>query len=394
MPTLNFTVRGIESLKPSHVRTDYFDEGITGFGIRVSEKGRKTWFVMYRHHRRLRRMTFGTYPTMCLADANKRAKELLVESDDGKDPARAKQVERNAETFADLAVEYIERHAKKKKKSWENDDRILESDFLPELGILKAKDITRPDILRILDKISDRGAPIMANRSLEVVRKMFNFGIRRGIVTLNPCSQIDRPHKERQRDRVLSEEEIRKVWAAADQEPKIISTIVKLRLVTAQRGQELTAMRRQDLDLKGRWWTIPKEYCKNGLSHRVPLSDLAMEVLRDWFAEETSLPWVFPSPRGTGTHIEWVRKAVDRICETSKVDFIARDLRRTAASHMTGMGIPRLVVSKILNHVETGITAVYDRHSYDADKREAMEKWGKKFVAILNDTEEKAAQSS
>lgn len=98
------------------------------------------------------------------------------------------------------------------------------------------------------------------------------------------------------------------------------------------------------------------------------------------------LPWVFPSPKREG-HLTWVRKAIRRIRKSCNVDFVAHDLRRTAASHMTSMGIPRLTVSKILNHVESGVTAVYDRHSYDAEKRDALERWGQRISTLLTDTQ-------
>ena len=107
-----------------------------------------------------------------------------------------------------------------------------------------------------------------------------------------------------------------------------------------------------------------------------------MVVIKEWKKERVVLPWVFPSPKGDG-HITWVRKAVRRIRKSCEVDFVAHDLRRTAASHMTSIGIPRLTVSKILNHVESGVTAVYDRHSYDTEKRDALEKWGQRLTAIL-----------
>jgi hypothetical protein len=122
--------------------------------MRVSELGRKSWVAMYRHHRQKRRMTLGTYPTVGLADARERAKKILGQVANGQDPAQTKQTDRNAETFSDLANEYIERHAKAKKKSWEADDRVLNKDFLPSLGPIKARDVSRKDILRIFGRHS------------------------------------------------------------------------------------------------------------------------------------------------------------------------------------------------------------------------------------------------
>lgn len=184
----------------------------------------------------------------------------------------------------------------------------------------------------------------------------------------------------------------------------------KLRLVTAQRGGEIESMRWQDIDLEAGWWTIPAEYSKNNLSHRVPLSQMALDILLDHkktidvdlekakqkaersgnkayyeIKKKKYADWVFPSPVYKGGHITNVQKAAARVKMNSGIeDFKLHDLRRTAASMMAGSGIPRLVVSKILNHVEQGVTRVYDRHSYDSEKRAALDKWARRLGAILS----------
>jgi hypothetical protein len=129
----------------------------------------------------------------------------------------------------------------------------------------------------------------------------------------------------------------------------------------------------------------PGELSKNGLDHRVPLSAQALRILKDLrnITEKSKSKWVFPSTRETGPHINHAQKAIERIVKRSGVEFRGHDLRRTSASLMVGAGVPRLVVSKILNHVETGVTSVYDRHSYDQEKRSALDFWGRRLEAIL-----------
>ena len=141
-------------------------------------------------------------------------------------------------------------------------------------------------------------------------------------------------------------------------------------------------MARAEIDKGTAWWTIPAEKAKNGLSHRVPLSPLAVSILKEAEAEAGELPWMFPGRR-KGRHLEQLVQAAHRIRDRSKVNFTPHDLRRTAASHMTGMGISRLTVSKILNHAEKGVTATYDRHSYDAEKRLALDAWATRLEEIL-----------
>ena len=223
----------------------------------------------------------------------------------------------------------------------------------------------------------------MANRVLALVRKMFNFAIERDWLEMNPCHMVKRAAPERQRDRVLSEDDIRACWKALNKENSVIAAVLRLRLLTAQRGGEVLNAMWCEIDLRTGWWTIPGERGKNGLAHRVPLSPPAVKVLKSLRSLTGDSPWVFPSPKKEGASIAHVQKAIERIVERSGVDFRGHDLRRTAASLMVGGGVPRLVVSKILNHVETGVTAVYDRHSYDLEKRAALDFWGRRLEAIV-----------
>lgn len=395
MPILNFTARSIEALKPRpSAQVDYRDGSLPGFGIRVSPGGRKAWTVVYRSNGRLRRLTLGVLPHVSLADARARAKVALHQAAQGDDPATLKIDERRAETFADLAAEYIERHAKH-KRSGDEDIRIIKGSphkkrtgkrphvpLVKRWGTRKVKEISRRDVRELLDEIGER-APIMANRVLALVRKMFNFAIERDWLEANPCHMVKRVAPERQRDRVLSEDEIRALWKALDSEDAIIAAVFRLRLLTAQRGGEVLGARWDEMDLTSGWWTIPAARSKNGLAHRVPLSPQALKVLKSLRSVTGDSPWVFPSPKKEGASIAHAQKAIERVVERSGVDFRGHDLRRTAASLMVGAGVPRLVVSKILNHVETGVTAVYDRHSYDPEKRAALDFWGKRLEQIV-----------
>jgi len=249
-------------------------------------------------------------------------------------------------------------------------------------GNRRTKDIKRRDVRELLDEVAAR-APIMANRTLALIRKMFNFAIEHDWLEANPCHMIKRPGEEKQRERVLNEDEIRLVWKALDDQSSLIAALFRIRLLTAQRGGEVHGAAWSEFDLATGWWTIPAERSKNGLAHRVPLSAQALRILKPWRETVDDSQWVFPSSRQKGPHIAHAQKAIERIVLASGVQFRGHDLRRTAASLMVGAGVPRLVVSKILNHAETGVTAVYDRHSYDAEKRAALDFWGKRVEVII-----------
>jgi len=236
VPKIRLTHRAIGPLTAGRWLTDYWDEGLPGFGVRAHHSGRKTFIVRYNAEGGKRRMTLGTHPTMSLADARARAREILGAVAGGEDPQVERRVEKNAETFAELAAEYMERHAKRKKRRWREDERIIKVDLLPGWRHKKARGISRRDVGDLLDGIVERGSPIMANRIKALISKVFNFGISREIVDNNPCFGVPMPAKARQRDRVLSEEEILAVWNALNQEEPIMAATFKMRLLTAQRG--------------------------------------------------------------------------------------------------------------------------------------------------------------
>jgi len=384
MVSMKMTARSVEAIRlPAAGQIDYWDADHPGFGLRVSAGGRKAWVAMYRHGNVKRRLTIGTYPALSLAEAREKAAVAHhAVQYSGADPATAKKAERAAETFAELAHDYIELHAKRHKRSWRKDLLILEKDVLSRFGKRKANGITRRDIITMLDEIVSRGAPIQANRTLEIIRKLFNWAVARDILGANPCYRLPKPSSENRSDRVLREEEIRAVWLALAAEALSTAATFKLRLLTAQRGAEVLAMRWDQIS--SGWWTIPAEIAKNGLAHRVPLSNPVLSLLDEVRPLGKGSEWVFPSADGEGHRVA-IHMAHNRIRHRSGVSFVPHDLRRTAASHMTSMGVSRLVVSKVLNHVESGVTAVYDRHSYDGEKRAALDAWGRRVEEILSD---------
>jgi integrase len=297
MAKASFTARWVAAVaSPATGQLDYFDTKPPGIGLRVTPRGRKTWFIMYRSGGRLRRLALGTYPALSLADARQQAMTARHTVAQGEDPALHKQTLRHAPTVEIIAQQYLDLYAKVHKKSWRADARLLAKEVLPQWGRRKASEISRRDVLALLDWLVERGAPIQANRVLALVRKLFNWAISRDVLAYNPCFQVKAPGKETQRDRVLEEDEIRAVWDACEALHPLFSAYFKLRLLTAQRAGEVRTMRWEDVDLATGWWTIPARITKNGLAHRVPLSGPAHDILQALHTTAAS-PWIFPSPR-------------------------------------------------------------------------------------------------
>ncbi len=301
----------------------------------------------------------------------------------------ARRAERQAETVQDLVDEYLAKYARPRKRTADEDERCLKKDILPYWGDRKAKSITRREAIVLLDTIVDRGSPIMANRTLADVRRVFAFGVERDILEVNPLLGIKPPAKEIRRDRILSDEEIMKFWSGLDRarmsEP--VRLALKLLLVTIQRRSEVVEATWSEFDLSNRIWTIGAERTKNGIVHTVPLSEPALELLDAIKEIGGGARWVFPSDRLEDRPIG--RRLINHCLtvnrETIEVNNLRpHDLRRTGASQMTTMGIPRLVVSKILNHADREVTGVYDRHSYDQEKRHALDAWGRRLSEIVS----------
>lgn len=384
-----FTARLITNLKPKKHRYEIWEGN--GFGIRVSPAGKKSWVYVYHYQNRSRRMTLGDYPKMSLAEAHiahaKAVEALRMGNDPGIKRVSENQLDRLAPTVEQLITEYIEKWAKPRKRSWKEDQRMLLKDIQPTWGKRKAKEIKRREVILLLDKISGRGSPIAANRTLAVLRRMFNFAIERDILETSPCFLVKAPSKENRKERFFSEEEIKDFWHGLDSAnmSELTKLALKFQLTTAQRKGEIISAEWNEFDLKKGWWTIPGTKTKNGKTHLVPLSPLAESLLKEIKKLSDNSQWLFPSPK-EGQHISGpaLDKAVRRNqnCLKSAKQATPHDLRRTAASHMTALGIPRLVVAKILNHSDKGVTSIYDRHSYDTEKLDALKLWGQKLSKI------------
>ena len=373
-------IRALETPEKAH--RIWYDNEIPGFGVRVTRAGTRAFILNYRVEGRERRMTIGTWPSWTATAARNRAKELRREIDQGIDPLGSKERQRSAKTFSELAKEYLEKYASKKKSGY-RDAEYLRRDVLPRWGRRKAKDITRSSVMDLVEAKAET-APIAANRLLACVSKVFNWAIARGYLDTNPCVRVPAPGVEKKRDRVLSEDEILAFWTALDEggdSTANVKSILRLILITAQRPGEVCEMEWADID--GEWWTIPAEKAKNGLSHRVPLCAMALQELETRRGSEDR--WVFRSPVGDQPiRVGTESKAIRRHQCFGLAHFTPHDLRRTAATGMGSLGVQRFVLARVLNHVESDVTSVYDRASYDGDKRKALAKWDRRLRSIIS----------
>jgi integrase len=256
----------------------------------------------------------------------------LRQVDDGVDPQHRRRQ-------ADLQVEavcrsFIELYAKPRNRHWREAERVLERELIPSFGQMEIGELHRSDILRVLDDAQARGAGYQANRILAVVRKLFNWTVERGLLEVSPINGLKRPCKEVTRERVLKDEEIQRVLAACRDEAYPFRHYVPFLLATAQRRAETAALRWSEIDLEAQTWVIPAENAKNGKAHVVPLSDFALEVLRD-VPRFANSPYVFTTT--LRSPISGFTRALKRISEASETTG-SPNWRRRTTSRSSGCG--------------------------------------------------------
>jgi integrase len=398
VPPRKLTDLFVERVKPpARGRDAHFDASFPGLALRVTANGHKSWVLFYRLRGVQRGLTLGTYPAIPPAQARREAQVALNCVHQGIDPADEKRARRDLrapqlDTFGAVAADYLERHlrANRRPSTYAEAKRDLEHDALPKWRNRPIGSITRGAVIDLVDKIVERGAGVMANRTLARLRALFNWAVEKERLTASPIGRMTLPTQERARDRVLSDDELRWFWQACDEIGPPFGPLCRLLLLTAQRRDEVGGMTWAEIDLGKRTWVIPRRRSKNDREHEVQLSAAAMGVLQS-IVRTTGDGLVFTT---TGvTPVSGFSKAkarLDAAMLAQKGDAIPEwtlhDLRRTATSGMACLNFPPHVVDKVLNHTGgtiSGVAAVYNRHAYLDERRAALEAWGRYVERLI-----------
>lgn len=399
----NLTDIVIKRTKPPVTgHTEIWDTDVRGLGVRISAKGSRTYFIMYRigegEARRQRRMSIGEVTDIGLDDARDKARDVKRAVKKGVDPqvkmeppAPPKRV-----TVRDAFEQYMALHVKPNlgARTGAGLRGMFDVDVLPHVGNRPIDEIKKIDVVALHNAVVARGAPVGANRLHASLRAFFNWTVTNGILDDSPAAGTKPPTKEIERERALTEDEIGWFWKATEKMGPF-GDLFRLLLVTAQRRDEVREMRRPEVDIDKRTWTIPAARAKNGKKHEVALSDLAVAILeRRKGAEDLIFASERARPRNRGnTAISGLSRAKRRLdaamaeAAGSAVEpFTLHDLRRTAATQMAELGIAPHVVDKLLNHQSgtiKGVAAIYNRHEYRSEQREALLKWARRLSAIV-----------
>jgi integrase len=399
MPKMQLNARKVESLLPGNMRTQIFDKNQPNLALRIGASGVKTWSVVYKWHGRMKRFTIGTYPAVSLADARSRAREALRDVSRGDDPQEQKMITREAGTFGELAAQYIREWSQATKKSWVEDQRQLDVYLLPAWKHVKASAVTIDDVELLLETLASR-APVQANRVRALLRHMYSWALskrthrKKFALEHSPCAFVARPAKERARERVYSDEELKAIWKAFGT-IGIVGDVFRLQLLTAVRPGEAAGVEWRELDLERALWTQPGAKTKNGKVHVIPLSSPAVRIFEGLQQHQAGLKnpskrnsrFVFCNPRNPDIPIAWLQKAGERVRDESKVqDFRPHDLRRTCATRLAEMGVPDAVLKMILNHsLGSDITGVYNQYKYFEERKQALDAWAERLLMIVSD---------
>jgi len=370
-----------------------WDSDISGFGIRLYPSGKKSFVYYYRKDGTQRLYTIGQYGSITLDQARDLARKRAGEVADGKDPLTAKRARKKKHewTVEKAYRDFLEKYAKRFNKHWKETKRIFEKDVLPDLGKIPIDEVKRQDLVQLLDEIMERDAGIMANRTLAALKRFFGWCVERGLIENSPAVNIKRPARAKSRDRVLSDHEIVEVWRAAEQMSYPFSHLIKFLLLTGQRRGEVASMRWEDFDVKEKLWIIPQELTKSNRRQEVPLSDAALEIL-DYVLNLGD--YVFTS-LGIRPFENFSRdkKELDTLINQARAKrapkiapWTIHDLRRTVASGMARLKVAPHVIESVLNHragIISGVAAVYNRHDYLDEKREALDVWAAHILELL-----------
>jgi integrase len=394
MPAI--TKRVVDTAAAGAKDTFLWDLEVKGFGVKVTPAGSKVYFVQYRIGGRgapTRRVTIGKHGSPWTpALARKRARWVLGEVAAGRDPANEARSARLARvnTFEAVAAEFIERYVKRRHRRARETEQAVQRKLVAQWGSRPIADIGRSDILRLLDHEMDLGRPRTANKVLALVRKLFNWAVERGVVETSPVAGMRAPARETSRDRVLDEQELGRIWKAAEAMGWPWAGLIHLLTATAQRRNEVAQLSWDELDLSRRLWTLPAGRTKAGNTHDVPLSNLALSTLHG-LPRVDGAELVFPASRvGSANAVSGFSKMKKRLDELSGVGaWRLHDLRRSAASVMAALGYPPHVIAGVLNHTPgsvMGIGAVYVRHRFLDERRAALDAWGRHIERIVTGT--------
>ncbi len=366
MPKITLTDITVKTLPlPHRGQTTYWDENMSGFGVRVSQGGSKSFVIVHGINRQ--RETIGRYPTVSLKQARGQAKKLLAEITLGVEHKRTIPFKEARDLFLEAC------EAKNKKNTVDYYRKRLDTHF--RFGRKRLEDITRLDIQNRIRKIKTSASE--QNHAFVVLRTFLNWAVREQYLGASQIASMKPPGKRNVREHVLSECELITVYKSSLEYNYPYGQIISLLVLTGQRRNEIASLQWDWIDKKARTITLPSTVTKNKHTHVMPYSDLISLILN---TVPNTGQYLFPSRSEKGTVFNgWGNSKARFDMQFSDVEpYTLHDLRRTFATTHAKIGTPIHVTEKLLNHVSgtiSGVAAVYNRHSYMDEMRAAISEY-------------------
>jgi len=382
MNTRTLTAAAVERIRaPTSGQIDHFDQGYPGLALRISYGGSKSWVYFYRLFGKQKRLTLGRWPSMSLSAARDAWRNARTTIEKGESPQHQRPAQANS--FAAVADEWLKRD-QAHNRSYAIVKRNIERCVLPAWEDRQISTIGRRDINDLIDGVVDRGAVTMARRLHAYLHRLFRWAVGRGILETNPMAHLPKPGGEAPRDRVLSDLELAQVFKNVIKlHPAPSGPMFQMLILTGARRTEIAALRWSEI--KDDTIILPRERIKSGETHTIPLAPAALAILKD-------LPRIGPgdfvfTTNGRNPFIDFSgsKRRLDAI--TKIPPWRIHDLRRTVATGLQRLGINLQVIEAVLGHVggsRSGIVGVYQRHSFDAEKRTALEAWAREVERIVD----------
>jgi integrase len=387
VPTVHLTKSVIDGLATPPKDTVYWDAGLPGFGVKVTPKARRVFIALYRTGgagSRLRKYTIGPYGRITLSMARGEAQKIFAARLAGRDPAGEKREAKRrmtADRVDDLVEAFILQHVSKNRSAGDI-SRMLRREVVSRWAGRSVHDVKKRDVIDLVGEVVQRGTPIAANKLLKTIKTFFTWCVGRAVLELSPAAGIPLPGKEVQRDRLLNDRELTAVIKAARRIGGPYGNVVELLALTGQRRQEVAELTWSEIDVAACIWTLPGSRTKNGKPHIVHLSSPALALLEQ---APRNGDHVF-SISGERPYSDFGKGKRELDSGSDVTHWCLHDLRRTCVSGMARLGVPPHIADKILNHQSgsiSGVAAVYQRHDFIAERKDALDCWGAHIEALV-----------
>ena len=403
----SFTDSSVKALKPTGQRYTVWDPLLPGHAVRVSIRGKRSFYAVRRRAGETRPtwVFLGIYPVLSLGQARDKARAVLTALAEGHDPAALAETKRRAEEeaaqqreenlFRKVAELYIRRRLSRLKSRALPISQIRR-EMLPAWGDRPIASITRRDVIELIDAVYDnkppgdeqrkKGGPNAARHTFSAARALFEWACGRDIIAVSPCDRlkaIDLHGSPPSRDRVLSDSELRRVWNAALATPFPFGPMLRVLMILGQRRDEIAAMRWAEIDFDRALLTLGRERMKEEVAHTVPLTPAVVEIL-EGLPRFAGNDFVFAGlkPAKPFNGFSKAKRRLDKLIGDI-APYTLHDLRRTVRTRLSELGVTPFIGELVIGHTQKGVHAVYDRHRYEAEKRDALERWERSLLDIV-----------